>query len=150
MGGHLEKIMKSKDLKGKKMNRDGEKRKRKMKEGLTKDEKTEKKNVEFSKVVLAFSSSLNTSTSEDVINRVEVKITHSNNRKFNGFLFLTDVKNLIFGALCLSQSNLHGISFRRKKVDNKLFIFFMLRQEIEVESIHQKNLLYKIQHHRKN
>jgi hypothetical protein len=61
-------------------------------------------------------NSFSLETSENVVDRVEVKLTHFNNSKLSGFVSIIDDKYFIFKALGLDLGNCHGTSFRRKKL----------------------------------
>jgi hypothetical protein len=86
--------------------------------------------VKFSKAALAFSS-FSSKINQAVVDRLEVKITHINIIKFDGFVSIEYAKHLIYKALVLDLANHHGASFRREKIHVELFISFKLKQGIE-------------------
>jgi hypothetical protein len=69
------------------------------------------------------------------VDRVEVKITHFNNKKFSGYVSMKDAKHAVFEAPgVLAQVNYHETTFGREKVEDDLCISFRLRQGMEKES----------------
>ena len=73
--------------------------------------------------------------------RVVVKVTHFNNKKFNGFVTFEDAKYQIFQAIGLELSSHHGTTFMRSEEDDmnnpELFITFKLKQPVQKDQLHR-------------
>jgi hypothetical protein len=70
--------------------------------------------------------------------RVVVKVTHFNNKKFEGFVSQDDAKHQIFQAIGLKLNNHHGSTFQRDEDDSSLLkITFRLKQPISKDCLHR-------------
>jgi hypothetical protein len=70
--------------------------------------------------------------------RVVVRVTHFNNKKFNGYITSEDAKHQIFQAIGLELANHHGMTFEREEEDkSNLSITFKLKHSISRDQLNR-------------